>query len=291
MGPLTEATPGTAASGRSDHASTRRIAPRTWSPSPTASPRGRISSTSRPWPSAVTVNGTLNSAHRQSGKRGAAVGPPPGARILVDVNLLAGLDLKDQAVRAPENGLDRPVFCPGLAAIPGILASQAKRGCVAVVAEHRLVASDHTVASHGARVTQAVPHIDDVGNRRPRKQVRAGPNAECPRELLMPENDQVRGDDHDQKRSQNREAPGAAMRASGPARCRLRIPGPGAPGTAIGSPRGLIRRAARPRASNSADTTRTEPRASQKQTSASVCHQRQPEARLSRASPRTTGPT
>src|SRR5271157_3102910 len=83
------------------------------------------------------------------GESGAAIGPPPGARILVDVNRLAGLDLKNQAVRAPENRPDAAALRPGLPAILRILARQPKRGCVAVVAEHWLVPSDHAVASHG----------------------------------------------------------------------------------------------------------------------------------------------
>jgi hypothetical protein len=38
----------------------------------------------------------------QARKRRPAVDPPPRARVLVEVHFLTGLNLEDQAVRAPE---------------------------------------------------------------------------------------------------------------------------------------------------------------------------------------------
>jgi hypothetical protein len=64
------------------------------------------------------------------GEGGAAVGPPPRAGILVDVDLLAGLDLEDDPVRAPGGRLDPAGVGPRRAAVVGILPRPAERGDV-----------------------------------------------------------------------------------------------------------------------------------------------------------------
>src|SRR5512135_1457695 len=76
---------------------------------------------------AALIVGARDEGERQlgasaAGESRAAVDPPPGARVLVDVDFLAGLDLEDNPVRAPEDRLDRSGVGPCLAAIVGVFA-------------------------------------------------------------------------------------------------------------------------------------------------------------------------
>src|SRR5262249_20141075 len=125
----------------------------------------------------------------------AAVGPPPRAGVLVDGDLLARCDLEDEAVGTPEDRPDHAPGRPGLALIVRILARPTERGSIAIVSQHGLVPPDHSIAPQDARIAQAVPDIDDVPDGRTRKPSRLSPEAEGQRELLVPEGDEIDGDD------------------------------------------------------------------------------------------------
>ena len=112
-------------------------------------------------------------------ERGAAVNPPPRAGILVNMHGLARIDPKDKAVRAPENRPNSPVLGPGLAAVIGIVAGDAKSRSITVVAQHRLIPANHSISPHCAGIAQAIANIDDLGNRWPGEQLLICPNAKC----------------------------------------------------------------------------------------------------------------
>src|SRR5262249_10821266 len=101
-----------------------------------------------------------------------AVDAPPGARILVDPDLLAGFDLKDDAVGTPEDGMDRSDCGPRPAAIIRGFPRSTERGGVATVSQHRFVSLDDSVAPQNAGVAKAFPDIDDLWDRRSREPTR-----------------------------------------------------------------------------------------------------------------------